>query len=55
MSYGIFFLQVFEKRRKQPLENQMQEAVHRIRFDPAIPNSAPKELLVVTYLLLKFA
>jgi hypothetical protein len=55
MSYGIFFLQVFEKRRQQPLENQMQEAVHRIRFDPAMPNSTPKELLVVTYLLLKFA
>ena len=50
-----FFLEVFEKTRQQPLENQMQEAVHRIRFGPAIPNSPPKQLLVVTYLLLKFA
>jgi hypothetical protein len=48
-------LQVFEKRRQQPLENQIQEAVHRIRFDLAMPNSTLKQLLVVTYLLLKFA
>ena len=50
-----FFLEVFEKTRQQPLENQMQEVVHRIRFDPAMPNSPPKQLLAVTYQLLKLA